>query len=49
MNTWMLLCIGLLYLWAAIESMTHGKVGLGLAFLCYAVSNYGMYLAVKGV
>ena len=45
----MLIGVGLLYTMAAAQCYMDGKIGLGLAFLCYAVSNYGMYLAMKGV
>ncbi len=49
MSGWMLLGIGLLYAAAAIDSIMHGKIGIGVAFSCYAISNYGMYLALRGV
>lgn len=49
MSGWMLIGVGVLYALAAWQSYGDGKVGIAIAFACYAISNYGMYLAMRGV
>lgn len=39
--------VGFIYVAISLCYFYEHKVGLGIAFLAYAVSNYGMYLAGK--
>lgn len=41
----LLILVGILYLLSSVTYFIHGHIGLGIAFLCYAISNYGLYLA----
>jgi hypothetical protein len=40
--------ITLLYIGTAIAELGDGRIGLGLTFLCYALANVGLILAMKG-
>jgi hypothetical protein len=39
--------IGVVYLLIAVQLLVEGKIGLGIAFLGYALGNVGLYLAAR--
>lgn len=46
MAPWLILAVGVVYLWIAIDlARTPKKLGLALAFAGYAVANVGLWLA----
>ena len=38
---------GVIYLWVSVDLYRHGNVGLSLAYLGYAFSNVGLYMAAR--
>ncbi len=47
MAGWLILLIGLVYVVVALDLMAHGKVGLSIAFIGYALGNVGLWIAQK--
>ena len=47
MASWLIAGIGVVYLLVAIQLLVDGKIGLGVAFLGYALGNVGLYIAAK--
>lgn len=47
MAAWLIAFIGVVYLVVAVQLLMQGKVGLGIAFLGYALGNVGLYIAAK--
>ena len=47
MQPWLILAVGVVYLYIAIDLICAGKTGLSVAFLGYAFSNVGLWLAAK--
>lgn len=45
MSQFLILFVGLIYLIIGTRLVLEGKVGLGIAFLGYAFSNVGLYMA----
>lgn len=45
MSGWLIVVTGLIYAVVAADLVTAGKTGLGIAYLGYAFSNIGLYLA----
>lgn len=48
MSGWLLLLVGVIYICTAICYFYEHKTGLCIAFIAYAIANYGLYLAGKG-
>lgn len=44
----LIIVVGIIYLIVAADLLIKGQTGLGLAFIGYAASNGGLYLAAKG-
>lgn len=42
-----ILVVGGVYLYVGVEKLYRGETGLGIAFLGYAFSNVGLFLAAK--
>ena len=48
MSPWLIIIVGVVYLYIGIDLMVHDRFGLGLAFLGYAAANAGLYMeAIK--
>lgn len=47
MAGYLILFVGALYLWTALDLFGKGQDGLSLAFAAYALSNVGLYFAQK--
>jgi hypothetical protein len=47
MASWLIAGIGVVYLLVAVQLLVEGKIGLGIAFLGYALGNVGLYLAAR--
>ena len=47
MASWLIGLIGGVYLVVSVQLFIDGKVGLGIAFLGYALGNVGLYIAAK--
>ena len=47
MSPWLILVVGAIYLYIAVESFYLGKTGLSLTFAGYAFSNIGLWLAAR--
>jgi len=47
MHPWLILAVGCIYLYIAVDLICAGKTGLSLAFAGYAVSNIGLWMAAK--
>lgn len=43
MNGLLILFVGLIYLSVAVKYFIDGNISLGIVFLGYAFSNYGLY------
>jgi hypothetical protein len=48
MAPWLIALTGGIYLVVSADPALHGKAGLGLAYLAYALANVGLYLAARG-
>jgi len=48
MSPWLILAVGVVYTMVGVDLLRTGKTGLGVAFLGYAFSNIGLYMAAKG-
>ena len=47
MASWLIAFIGVVYTIVAINLLVTGKVGLGIAFIGYALGNVGLYMEAK--
>jgi hypothetical protein len=47
MASWLIAGIGVVYLLVAVQLLVEGKIGLGIAFLGYALGNVGLYIAAR--
>jgi hypothetical protein len=47
MAAWLIAFIGVVYLVVAFQLLLEGKLGLGVAFLGYALGNVGLYIAAR--
>lgn len=47
MSIWALHVVGVCYLLTAIDMFTSHKFGMAMAFLCYAIANYGLLWASR--
>ncbi len=45
MNGLLLALVGVIYFIVAVGYCKDGNTGMAIAFLCYALANYGLYLA----
>lgn len=43
MSGWLILLVGAIYLYVAIDLLWRGNMALGATFLGYAFSNVGLY------
>lgn len=43
----LILIVGAIYAWIAVDLVASGKSGLALAFAGYSVSNIGLWLASR--
>lgn len=48
MSGWFMLILGLLNLCVSVTLFVEGQRGMAFAYLCYAVSNAGLYAASRG-
>jgi hypothetical protein len=46
MSAWLIALVGIIYTVVAIDLLIKGNVGLGVAFVGYALGNVGLYLSV---
>lgn len=44
MSAWLIAVVGIVYTVVAIDLLLKGNVGLGVAFVGYALGNVGLYL-----
>jgi len=47
MASWLIAGIGIVYSVVAVDLLRAGNLGLGIAFVGYAIGNVGLYLAAK--
>lgn len=47
MSSTTILLVGCVYLYIAADKLYRGETGLGIAFLGYAFSNVGLFMASK--
>lgn len=47
MAPWLIALTGFVYLFVAADLAWHGKTGLAIAYLGYAASNVGLYMAAR--
>jgi len=47
MSAWLIAIIGVVYLAVAIDLLFKGQMGLGIAFLGYALGNVGLFIQTK--
>lgn len=45
MNTILLFIVGICYLGVGVSYLVQGNYGLSLAFIMYAIANYGLWVA----
>jgi hypothetical protein len=41
----LIIIVGIIYLFVGIDLIIKGQVGLGIAFLAYAIANVGLFMA----
>lgn len=46
MSAWLIAVVGVVYTVVAIDLLLKGNVGLGVAFVGYALGNVGLYISV---
>jgi hypothetical protein len=44
MSAWLIAVVGVVYTIVAIDLIVKGNIGLGIAFVGYALGNVGLYL-----
>ena len=44
MSAWLIAVVGIVYTVVAIDLLIKGNMGLGIAFVGYALGNVGLYL-----
>lgn len=47
MASWLIAFIGVVYTIVAINLLVTGKVGLGIAFIGYALGNVGLFMEAR--
>lgn len=47
MTPWMILVVAAIYCYIAVDLICAGKTGLSVAFLGYAFSNIGLWIAAR--
>lgn len=47
MAPWLILAVGGVYLWTALEFLKESQGGMALVFFAYALANLGLYIATK--
>lgn len=47
MSSTTILIVGVIYLYIGTDKLYRGDTGLGIAFLGYAFSNVGLFMAAK--
>jgi hypothetical protein len=47
MAPWLILVVGAIYCYIAVDLFYAGKIGLSLTFAGYAFSNIGLWIAAK--
>jgi hypothetical protein len=47
MASWLIAFIGVVYSVVAINLLVTGKVGLGIAFIGYAIGNIGLFMEAR--
>lgn len=47
MASWLIATIGVVYLVVSVNLLMTGKIGLGIAFIGYALGNVGLYLEAR--
>lgn len=45
MSGWLIVLVGLIYAYIAVESFVCGKPAIGIVFAGYAFSNIGLWMA----
>jgi len=46
MTPFLLVIVGLIYTYVGLEQIImYGNIGIGIAYMCYALSNVGLFLA----
>jgi hypothetical protein len=46
MNAWLIGCVGVVYLYVAIQFFIKGQVGMGVSFLGYSIGNVGLIMVI---
>jgi hypothetical protein len=44
MSAWLIAVVGIVYTVVAVDLLIKGNIGLGIAFVGYALGNVGLYL-----
>jgi len=47
LSSWLIAIVGLVYFYIGLEQFSKGNSPLGIAFIGYSFSNWGLYLAAK--
>lgn len=47
MSSWLIILVGLIYLYIAIEQGFKGNVGMSICYFGYAFGNVGLYMLAK--
>jgi hypothetical protein len=43
MSSWLIIAVGLVYAYIAVDNFLKGNISMGVVFAGYAFSNYGLY------
>jgi hypothetical protein len=47
MSGWLIVIVGLVYLYIALEQMYKGNTGMAITYFGYALGNVGLYMLAK--
>jgi len=47
MSSWLIACIGVVYTVVAVDFIRKGQIGLGIAFIGYAIGNVGLFIEAR--
>ena len=47
MNSWLILSIGVVYIYVAVESFVKGDFNVGVTFVGFSIGNVGLFLQAR--
>jgi hypothetical protein len=47
MSSWLIVLVGFIYLYIAVEQGIKGNIGMAICYFGYALGNVGLYMLAK--